>query len=93
MGAFDQTVLPLKKEKRTMKSKEGKCVIAMSSMPCALRAEGLLTGDGLYTRIIKLPQGKTKKGCAYGLELPCAFARQAILRLEKEGVRHGDLLS
>lgn len=67
-------------------------MIAMSSLTYALRGEELLKGGGIVVRVIKLPQGSTKKGCAYGLVLPCALASEALTRLERAGIRHGDLL-
>ena len=75
-----------------MKANDGKCVIAMPSMTTALQAERLLGGGGIHVRVIKLPQGRTQKGCAYGIELPCVYAYEAVKRLDIASVRHGDLL-
>ena len=75
-----------------MKANDEKCVIAMPSLTAALRGENVLGTGGIRTRVIKLPQGRTHKGCAYGLELPCAFAAEAQKRLDAHAVKRGDLL-
>lgn len=75
-----------------MKAHDGKCVIAMPSMTGAMGAERLLQRSGIFVRVIKLPGGGTKKGCSYGLELPCAFAAQAVKQLDASSLRHGELL-
>ena len=75
-----------------MKANDGKCVIAMPSQTAAWQGERLLGGGGIHVRVIKLPQGRTKKGCAYGIELPCIYANEALKRMDSAAVRHGDLL-
>ena len=75
-----------------MKANDGKCVIAMSSMTYALKAEQLLKSSGMQVRVVKLAQGRTARGCAYGLELSCAQAHLALLRLEESSIKHGELL-
>ena len=75
-----------------MKINDGKCLIAMPSMTGAMGAERLLAAHGIRVRVVKLPGGGTKKGCAYGLELPCSFAREALKRLDGASVQHGELL-
>lgn len=75
-----------------MKANDGKCVIAMPSLTNALRGENLLGSGGIHVRVIKLPQGRTKKGCAYGIELPCMLASAALGRLDAAAIKHGDLL-
>ena len=76
-----------------MKATDGKCVIAMQSMTGAMGAEQVLLRSGIYVKVIKLPTGSTKKGCSYGLELSCAYAPQAMKRLDAAGIRYGELLS
>ena len=75
-----------------MRKNDGVCLIAASSMTYAMRAESLLKSDGLAVRIVKLPQGRSQKGCAYGVEVPASQARWAMMRLDERGIRHGDLL-
>ena len=72
---------------------EKTCVIAMPSLTYALQGESLLDGGGIYVRVIKLPAGATKKGCAYGLEVSCRFIDECVRRLEGKGVRHGEIIT
>ena len=69
-----------------------KAIIAMPALTSALRGETLLTSSGFFVRVIKLPAGSTKKGCAYGLEIGMLFAADALKRLESADIKHGDLL-
>ena len=65
-------------------------MIAMSSITYAMKAEGFLRQTGISARVIKLPGGRTVKGCTYGLELSCTALNLALLRLEEAGIRHGE---
>ena len=73
------------------KNKSG-AVVAMPTLTSALRGETLLASSGYRVRVIKLPAGSTKKGCAYGLETGMMFAAEAMRRLESAGIAHGELL-
>lgn len=64
----------------------------MPSITGALRGETLLTVKGIYVRVIKLPAGTTKKGCAYGLEMNGMFINEAVRILEENNVKHGEVL-
>jgi hypothetical protein len=75
-----------------MKANDEKCLIAMPSLTGAMGAERFLGTKGLRVRVLKLPQGSTKKGCAYGLEIPCAVAQQGVKLLDGARIKHGDLL-
>ena len=58
-----------------------RCVAAMGSMTSALRAQRILGGAGLSTEIVSLSPEETRRGCAYGVEIPCAdiaLARQTF---------------
>ena len=67
-------------------------VIAMPTLTYALQGEALLRSAGVYVRVIKLPAGATKKGCAYGLEIEERRLNEALRRIEQSGVRHGEVL-
>ena len=75
-----------------MRQNDRKCILAMPSLTFALSGESLLVGGGIFVRVIKLPSGATKKGCAYGLELNCPFLEEAVRRIEAAGIRHGEIL-
>ncbi len=75
-----------------MKTNDRKGVIAMPSLTNALRGESLLNAKGIYVRVIKLPAGSTKRGCAYGLEINRFFVESAVRDLETSGIQHGEIL-
>ena len=67
-------------------------VIAMPSLTYALQGESLLQNEGIYARVIKLPAGATKKGCAYGLEVDSRMLNEAAALIDRKGVKRGELL-
>lgn len=67
-------------------------VIALPSLTGALRAEGFLQNAGVPARVVKLPAGSTKKGCAYGLEMPGVYLDDALRMIEGARIRHGEVL-
>ena len=69
-----------------------KCIIAISSVNHAIRSEKLLANNGINTKIVKLQPNKTKKGCAYGLELNCKDVPAAITFLDNAGVPYSEIL-
>lgn len=73
--------------------KNGECVIAMPSQTYAIQGETLILGAGIPARVVRLPAGATKKGCAFGVAVSLRYLTQAVNILEKKGVRHGELLS
>ena len=75
-----------------MRQNDRKCILAMPSLTFALSGESLLVGGGIFVRVIKLPSGATKKGCAYGLEINCPSLEEAVRRIEAAGIRHGEIL-
>lgn len=68
------------------------CVVAMPSQTYAMQGQTLLAGAGMRFRVIRLPSGATKKGCAYGLQGECRRIDEAVRRLEAAGIRHGEIL-
>ena len=67
-------------------------VIAMPSLTGALQGEALLQSSGFYARVIKLPAGATKKGCAYGIEVDARIIDHAASILDDRRIRRGELL-
>ena len=68
-------------------------VIAMPSLTYALQGEAALSGRGIYVRVVKLPAGATKKGCAYGLELDSRRVPEATAILEGQKIKYGEILN
>ena len=75
-----------------MQNENVKSVIAMPSLTGALQGESLLQSSGIYARVIKLPAGAAKKGCAYGLELEQNRVYQAASILDGRRIKRGELL-
>lgn len=69
-----------------------KCIIAISSINHALRAEKLLHSHSIQCRITKLQPQVTKKGCAYGLEINCKDVPSAITFLNNAGISFSEIV-
>ena len=75
-----------------MKTSDRKCTVAMPSITYAMHGESALSGAAIPVKVVKLAAGATKKGCAYGLELSCGSLERAVNILEKNGIKHGEIL-
>ncbi len=53
------------------------CIIALSSVTYAMKGAMLLKSQGIYAKPVRLEPHQTARGCAYGLQLPCADQRTA----------------
>ena len=69
-----------------------KCIIAISSVNHAIRAEKILNAKNVKSRIVKLQPEKTKKGCAYGIELACREVQYAVSFLGAAGVPYSEIV-
>lgn len=63
------------------------CIIVMSSVTYALKAQSVLAREGIGTRLEKLTRNRTLKGCGYGLRIEKSKLAEAESLLKKEGVR------
>ncbi len=61
------------------------CYATFASQTYAIKAQKALKDASIPSRVIKLDGEKSKKGCAYGVELPCSLLESAknILRYER----------
>ena len=69
-----------------------KCIIAISSVNHALRAEKYLSSNFIKCRVIKLQPQKTKKGCAYGIELNCIDVQKSVNLFDNAGIPYSEIL-
>ncbi|MBE6717876.1 MAG: DUF3343 domain-containing protein [Ruminococcaceae bacterium] len=69
-----------------------KCIIAISSVNHAIRAEKYLSSNNLKVRIVKLQPNTTKKGCAYGLELNCKDINSAVSFLDNAAIPYSEIV-
>jgi len=68
------------------------CIITMKSMTYAEKAKRTALGAGIRGEIVSIDPSVTKRGCAYGLSLPCREAARLLPVLEKKGIRYGEVL-
>jgi len=68
------------------------CVIAISSLTYALKAEKILNAHDIRNNIVKLSVGQTKRGCAYGIRLDYINTQNAYAQLEKNAIPAGELI-
>ncbi|MBR7112633.1 MAG: DUF3343 domain-containing protein [Clostridia bacterium] len=45
-----------------------KCIAAVGSMTAAIKAQRTLSLNGISSEIVALDPGRTRRGCAYGVE-------------------------
>ena len=50
------------------------CVAALGSMTAAVKAQRALLASGIEAEVVALTPEETRRGCAYGVEFPCAYA-------------------
>lgn len=67
-------------------------VIVLSSVTYALKAQGILTGEGIKTNIEKLTQTQSRKGCGYGLRVSDINVNSALAILKREHIKVTDLV-
>jgi len=68
------------------------CVIAISSLTYALKAEKLLNANDIRCNIVKLSIAQTRRGCAYGIRLDYINVQHAYAHLEKSAIPAGELI-
>ena len=54
------------------------CVGALPSMTVAIKAQRILLAQGIACEVVSLSGKETKRGCAFGVEFPCA--RESAVR-------------
>ena len=57
-----------------------KCIAAVGSMTAAIKAQRTLSLNGISSEIVALDPGRTRRGCAYGVEFEDERAVRATLR-------------
>ncbi|MBR2987889.1 MAG: DUF3343 domain-containing protein [Clostridia bacterium] len=72
------------------------CIITLPSMTHAQNARERLLAHGIASGVIRLPQGLSQEGCAWGISLDCRHADegQKVLSLSnlpfRKVIRGGD---
>ena len=52
------------------------CIAAVGSMTASIKAERALLAAGITAYVVSLLPEETRRGCAYGVQYPCAFEAQ-----------------
>ncbi len=68
------------------------CVIALSSITYAMKGEGLLKREGIAAKQIRLAPHATRRGCAYGLAIPCTERHRAARLLRAADIPYSQIL-
>ena len=71
------------------------CIITATTTTLAMKGQRLLGAKGIAAQVIRLPHTLTASGCAWGLSIDCANARQAKQILDAAvfpygKITHGD---
>ena len=75
-----------------MKGTTGRCVIAVGSLSFAMKGQRLLGDQSIASSVVRLHPSRTKRGCAYGIELDCADVRKATDLLSGSGIRYSEVI-
>jgi hypothetical protein len=68
------------------------CVIALSSITYAMKGERVLGAEGIPVRQVRLEPRATRRGCAFGLAVPCSRRRIATELLAAAGIPFSQVL-
>lgn len=63
------------------------CIASFASQTYAIKAQKALSRAAIWGRVIKLDGEKSKRGCAYGVEIPCSLLESAKKELERSRIR------
>ena len=63
-----------------------KTIISLGSVTYAIKAQKLLLGIKIHSKLVKLDVGKSIDGCIYGLIIATGDYPKAVLELKKEGL-------
>lgn len=69
-----------------------RCIIAVSSITYGMKGQELLHGDGISAEVIKLQASRTRRGCAYGIAIPCQMQHAATRLLSQSGIPFSQVL-
>ena len=67
------------------------CIITTTTTTLAMKGQRLLGAKGIPTRVSRLPNSLTASGCAWGITIDCAHARQAKQILDEAGFTYGKI--
>lgn len=63
------------------------CIASFSSQTYAIKAQRALALNSIPSRVIKLDGEKSKKGCSYGVEIPCSLLENSKIIFERSRIK------
>ncbi len=63
------------------------CIASFASQTYAIKAQKALSNSVIPSRVIKLDSEKSKRGCAYGVTIPCSLLESAKNILDSSRIR------
>ena len=63
------------------------CIASFASQTYAIKAQKALASASIPCRVVKLDGKKSKKGCAYGVEIPCSLIDNSKSILNKAKIK------
>ena len=69
-----------------------KRIITLNSQTTAIRAQRLISKNGIAAKVIKLSPSQTKKGCGHGVEISGKDVKTATSILYYSGIRYSDII-
>lgn len=67
-------------------------ILIFSSVTYALKAQGVLSREGINTRLEKLRKEQSLKGCGYGLRIDKRFLKESVRLLKDEKIKIVDTI-
>ncbi len=68
------------------------CVVSLKSVTIATKAKKALEKSNIYSEIIKLEPGMTKKGCSYGIRFDCLYLNHIKDVFLKNKIKYSEIL-
>ena len=68
------------------------CTITLKNMTSAEKARRILEGAGIYAKIVNTDPRLTKKGCTFGIGIPCEQTDRAKKLLRQKRVNYGEVI-
>ncbi len=65
----------------------GMCTAVIGSMTLAMKAQSALSDAAIRAGLTKISSGRTRNGCAYGVDFPCTQSANVRMILETAGIR------
>lgn len=70
-----------------------RCILPFVSMTTAQRGSSVLTKANIPHKIVEIESSLTRRGCAYGIEVPPLYSDGAERALKRARIRYGDIIT